>query len=151
VHLTTTTIVAATRIKRRILFLPKLTHSFYHARDWSDSIAISATRRMSTTRQGILAPHVKSLLWLHPPPFPTSTGWKTRVFTHVWIIFQFHLNPRNKAKRSNGCSNTFTASKVRPPRANGKKVGVCLGDASTSSTQSRGTLPCHVGKYNCSR
>jgi hypothetical protein len=145
----TTAIVAATRIKRRILFLPNLTHSFYHARDWSDSIAISGTRRMSTTRYLGTTRQVSSLV--APPPFPTSTGWNTQVFTHVWIIFQFHLNPRNKAKKSNGCSNTFTASKVRPPRANGKKVGVCLGDASASSTQSRGTLPCLVGTYNCSQ
>jgi hypothetical protein len=89
VHLTTTTIVAATRIKRRILFLPKLTHIFYHARDWSDSIAISATRRMSTTRQGILAPHVKSLLWLHPHLSPQVLDGKLE-YSHMFgLSFSF--------------------------------------------------------------
>jgi hypothetical protein len=96
--------------------------------------------------------HTSSLFFGYTPTFPTSSLLDGILeYSHVWIIFQFHLNPRNKIKKSNGCSNTFTASKVRPPRANGKKVGVCLGDTSTSSTQSRGTLPCLVGTYNCSK
>jgi tRNA-Thr(GGU) m(6)t(6)A37 methyltransferase TsaA len=81
-------------------------------------------QRAGCPRQGTLAPHVKSLLWLHPHLSPQVLDGILE-YSHVWIIFQFHLNPRNKAKKkSNGCRNTFTASKVRPPRANGKKVGV---------------------------
>mmetsp|Transcript_12655 Transcript_12655/g.22988 ORF Transcript_12655/g.22988 Transcript_12655/m.22988 type:complete len:109 (-) Transcript_12655:81-407(-) len=69
--------------------------------------------------------HTSSLFFGYTPTFPTSSLLDGILeYSHVWIIFQFHLNPRNKARKSNGCSNTFTASKVRPPRANGKKVGV---------------------------
>lgn len=54
-------------------------------------------------------------------------------YSHVYIIFQFHLNPIGKGKDKNAIrgkgkqkksSIQFTASKIKPPRANGKKVGV---------------------------
>jgi tRNA (Thr-GGU) A37 N-methylase len=47
-------------------------------------------------------------------------------YSHIWIIFQFHLNPMGKAKdkKTEGKKLTFHSSKVCPPRAHGKKVGV---------------------------
>ena len=62
-------------------------------------------QRAGCPRQGTLAPHVKSLLWLHPHLSPQVLDGCFE-YSHVWIIFQFHLNPRNKARKSNGCSNT---------------------------------------------
>jgi hypothetical protein len=62
-------------------------------------------QRAECPRQGTLAPHVKSLLWLHPHLSPQILNGILE-YSHVWIIFQFHLNPRNKARKSNGCSNT---------------------------------------------
>ena len=79
-------------------------------------------QRAGCPRQGTLAPHVKSRLILHPHiSAQLLDGIKS--YSHLWIIFAFHLNPRGKA-RSETVSRKFTSTKVRPPRANGLKVGV---------------------------
>jgi tRNA (Thr-GGU) A37 N-methylase len=43
-------------------------------------------------------------------------------YSHLWIIFLFHLNPRGKAK-SHGSKSIFTGQKIKPPRAP-TKLGV---------------------------
>jgi tRNA-Thr(GGU) m(6)t(6)A37 methyltransferase TsaA len=81
-------------------------------------------QRAGCPRQGTLAPHVTSRLILHPHiSIQVLEGMKA--YSHVWIIFCFHLNPRKKARsRGSPSCRKFTANKVRPPRANGIKVGV---------------------------
>ena len=75
-------------------------------------------QRAGCPRQGTLAPHVKSLLVLHPHISPQVLDG-IQSYSHLWIIFQFHLNPRNKAKNNNTATpkHKFIATKVRPPRA----------------------------------
>lgn len=92
--------------------------------------------RAGTPRQGLLAPNTRSILTLHPF-IPKEALDDLEQYNHVWIIFQFHLNPVNKGKNSNTRNKKkhqqrknendayqFKASKIRPPRASGKKVGV---------------------------
>lgn len=87
-------------------------------------------QRAGCPRQGTLAPHVASRLMLHPHISIQILEGIT-AYSHVWIIFCFHLNPRKKARsgsRHHGSQSQlplkFTANKVRPPRARGSKVGV---------------------------
>ena len=80
-------------------------------------------QRAGCPRQGTLAPHVKSRLILHPH-LSGQVLDGIKAYSHLWIIFAFHLNPRAKARSENTVSHKFTSTKVRPPRANGLKVGV---------------------------
>ena len=109
-------------------------------------------QRAGCPRQGTLAPHVKSLLWLHPHLSPQVLDGILE-YSHVWIIFQFHLNPRNKARKSNGCSNTvyYVYRQQGSTTTSQRQKGGSLGDTSTSSAQSSGTLPCLVGTCDCSK
>jgi tRNA-Thr(GGU) m(6)t(6)A37 methyltransferase TsaA len=83
-------------------------------------------QRAGTPRQGLLANHVRSILTLHSDIVAKETLDDLEQYSHLWIIFQFHLNPVGKAKdkKSEGKKLTFHSSKVCPPRAHGKKVGV---------------------------
>lgn len=81
-------------------------------------------QRAGCPRQGTLAPHVKSLLVLHPHVSPQTLDGILG-YSHVWVTFCFHLNPRNKAKNVTFGKATFRATKVQPPRApKGTRVGV---------------------------
>ena len=53
-------------------------------------------QRAGTPRQGLLAPHSKSHLTLHSF-IPKETLDDLDQYSHVWIIFQFHLNPIGKS------------------------------------------------------
>ena len=85
-----------------------------------------------TPRQGLLAMNSRSILTLHDG-ISKECFDDLEQYSHVYIIFQFHLNPIGKGKdknairqkgKKNKSSIQFTASKIKPPRANGKKVGV---------------------------
>lgn len=95
-------------------------------------------QRAGTPRQGLIAKHSRSILMLHDG-IAKECIEDLPQYSHVWVIFQFHLNPIGKGKdknaprtqkqaninRSNRASSfQFGASKIRPPRANGKKVGI---------------------------
>ena len=72
-------------------------------------------QRAGCPRQGTLAPHVRSHLILHPS-YSHQIVDGLEAYSHIWIIFSFHLNPRGKAKGQ--CARTtFTAQKIKPPRA----------------------------------
>ncbi len=99
--------------------------------------------RAGTPRQGLLAKHARSILVL-ADDIPMEMVEDLEQYSHVWILFQFHLNPvgkgrqgqtstSNTKKKKNQNNNhynkitsgrTFAASKIKPPRANGQKVGV---------------------------
>lgn len=72
-------------------------------------------QRAGCPRQGTLAPHVRSRLILHHS-YSRQIVDGLEAYSHIWIIFSFHLNPRGKAKGQ--CAKTmFTAQKIKPPRA----------------------------------
>ena len=99
-------------------------------------------QRAGCPRQGgTLVPHIRSHLVLDVPMEMVD---RLETYSHVWIVFCFHLNPRGKArgpkrttgkttKTKNNDNDTkkggnyhqqFTATKIKPPRAGGQKVGV---------------------------
>ena len=82
-------------------------------------------QRAGCPRQGTLSPHVKSQLVLHTHVSEEVLDG-IMSYSHLWIIFSFHLNPRGKAKAGAcvGGTSKCTSTKIRPPRAHGKKVGV---------------------------
>ena len=81
-------------------------------------------QRAGCPRQGgMLAPHVRSrLIFSSHIPLEMLDG--LTAYSHVWVVFAFHLNPRGKANSGRKGQLHFTATKIRPPRANGLKVGV---------------------------
>lgn len=83
-------------------------------------------QRAGCPRQGLLAHNVRSHLTLHSDVVMKETLDDLDQYSHVWIIFQFHLNPMGKARNVHAADKalTFHSSKVCPPRANGEKVGV---------------------------
>ncbi|GMH98221.1 hypothetical protein TrVE_jg14261 [Triparma verrucosa] len=66
---------------------------------------------VGTPRQGSLSPSSRASLTLSPDSACIS-GLSS--FTHVWILFHFHLNTSGRRVRS----------KISPPSLGGKKVGV---------------------------
>jgi tRNA-Thr(GGU) m(6)t(6)A37 methyltransferase TsaA len=81
-------------------------------------------QRAGCPRQGgALAPHIRSRL-VFSPNIPKEMLDGITGYSHVWIVFAFHLNPRGKASSGQKGQVTFSATKIRPPRANGLKVGV---------------------------
>ena len=81
-------------------------------------------QRAGCPRQGgVMAPHIRSRLVFHPN-IPKEMLDGITSYSHVWIVFAFHLNPRGKASSGRQGQVKFTATKIRPPRAKGLKVGV---------------------------
>ena len=83
--------------------------------------------RAGTPRQGTLAPHARSCLELHKTKIQADALDKLDGFSHVWVIFRFHINVDPTKKRARelaaGSKVRTFSSKVKPPRA-GYKVGV---------------------------
>ena len=73
------------------------------------------TKRMGTPRQGALAPHSRAYIQINVNTAPMETLSGMELYSHAWIIFQFHANTDIAAFSSK--------TKVRPPRAGGLKVG----------------------------
>lgn len=69
------------------------------------------TKRMGTPRQATLVPASRGYVYFTVPP-ATISG--IELYSHIWIIFEFHAN-----------TDTVTArkTKIRPPRGGGIKVG----------------------------
>jgi len=73
------------------------------------------TKRMGTPRQGALAPHARGYIQIDVNTAPMEVLSGIDLFSHAWIIFQFHANT--------DISSMSSKTKVRPPRAGGLKVG----------------------------
>jgi tRNA-Thr(GGU) m(6)t(6)A37 methyltransferase TsaA len=72
---------------------------------------------VGTPRQGLLAPHARGRIELTlPSDIASSTVAGLEEFSHVWILFVFHLNTMGK--------NGRVPSKISPPALGGRKVGV---------------------------
>ena len=48
--------------------------------------------RAGTPRQGLLAPHARSFIRLHRTVVPTASLEGLQRYSHVWVIFRFHIN-----------------------------------------------------------
>ena len=66
-----------------------------------------------TPRQGLLVSHSRSYIQMHSMDASALDGLNHHQYSHVWIIFSFHLSSTSSKK-----------TKVKPPRANGQKVGI---------------------------
>ena len=100
-------------------------------------------QRAGCPRQGgRLAPHIRSRLIFHPNiPIEMLDGITS--YSHVWVVFAFHLNPRGKASSGRqGHQVKFTATKIRPLRANGFRI-ICY---IQRSYRRHGTVPNQVQK-----
>jgi len=87
-------------------------------------------QRAGCPRQGLLAMNSRSILTLDDSIAKECLD-DLEQYSHVWVIFQFHLNPIGKGKDKNATRSQqnqkkgkFTGSKIKPPRAGGRKVGV---------------------------
>uniref|UniRef100_UPI00358FA082 tRNA (adenine(37)-N6)-methyltransferase-like n=1 Tax=Myxine glutinosa TaxID=7769 RepID=UPI00358FA082 len=71
--------------------------------------------KRGTPRQGSICPHARAFLRIRQEVFtnPSHAIMGLAAYSHVWIIFIFHLNEKLAVK-----------AKVRPPRLDGEKVGV---------------------------
>jgi tRNA-Thr(GGU) m(6)t(6)A37 methyltransferase TsaA len=69
--------------------------------------------KFGTPRQGALVPTAPARLRIRPEFIPEQSLVGLSEFSHVWLLFQFHLNT-NKGFRS----------KVHPPRLQGGTIGV---------------------------
>ena len=69
--------------------------------------------RFVTTRQGHLCPESRGEIVFHKHLQPQFLLEGLDSFSHVWLLWWCHLNPRFKLK-----------PKIRPPRMNGKRMGL---------------------------
>jgi tRNA-Thr(GGU) m(6)t(6)A37 methyltransferase TsaA len=75
---------------------------------------------VGTPRQGLLAPSARGCIHFHKQGDSSTEEAVSGLgeFSHVWIIFVFHLNTQSSTK-----SRRFK-SKISPPSLGGQKVGV---------------------------
>lgn len=84
---------------------------------------------VGTPRQGLLAPNSRGKIILNPSLLTADSISGLDGFSHMWVVFIFHLNNNSKiVKRSRdakaqGLSRQFP-SKIAPPALGGKKVGL---------------------------
>jgi tRNA (adenine37-N6)-methyltransferase len=75
---------------------------------------------VGTPRQGLLAPHARGRIVLDR--LDVGSGIEAceglEGFSHIWIVFVFHLNTLQKGKHGRA------SCKIAPPALGGKKVGV---------------------------
>ncbi|MCX5796741.1 MAG: tRNA (N6-threonylcarbamoyladenosine(37)-N6)-methyltransferase TrmO [Elusimicrobia bacterium] len=69
--------------------------------------------KFGTPRQGALVPRAPARLRVLPEFIPEQSLVGLSEFSHVWLIFQFHLN-----------TNKGFCSKIHPPRMRGGTIGV---------------------------
>jgi tRNA-Thr(GGU) m(6)t(6)A37 methyltransferase TsaA len=69
--------------------------------------------KFGTPRQPSIAPASQAILRLTPRPHLQGAFDGLEEFSHIWLIFQFHLN-----------TNKTVRAKVHPPRLQGQKMGI---------------------------
>lgn len=86
---------------------------------------------VGTPRQGLLAPNSRGRIDLYPSRISSDSVMDLDKFSHLWVVFIFHLNSntktveRSKQKEENGdiIKRQFP-SKIAPPALGGKRVGI---------------------------
>ena len=83
---------------------------------------ISSVYRLcvGTPRQGLLAPNSRGRIDLFPNQISSESVLDLDQYSHIWIVFIFHLNSLSGKQRTN---KQFPA-KISPPALGGKRVGV---------------------------
>lgn len=83
---------------------------------------ISSVYRLcvGTPRQGLLAPNSRGRIDLYPNQISSESVLDLDQYSHLWIVFIFHLNSLTSKQRAN---KQFPA-KIKPPALGGKRVGV---------------------------
>ena len=83
---------------------------------------ISSVYRLcvGTPRQGLLAPNSRGRIDLYPDRISSDSVLDLDQYSHVWIVFIFHLNSLSSKQRSN---KQFSA-KIAPPALGGQRVGI---------------------------
>jgi tRNA-Thr(GGU) m(6)t(6)A37 methyltransferase TsaA len=71
---------------------------------------------VGTPRQGMLAPDSRGRIVLDPLRITPDAVLELDNYSHVWVVFAFHLNSKSKKNQ--------VPSKVAPPALGGKKVGI---------------------------
>lgn len=70
---------------------------------------------VGTPRQGLLAPHARGKIEITVDAAVDSVK-ELETFSHIWILFVFHLNTMSKNKK--------VSPKIAPPALGGRKVGL---------------------------
>jgi tRNA-Thr(GGU) m(6)t(6)A37 methyltransferase TsaA len=94
---------------------------------------ISSVYRLcvGTPRQGLLAPNSRGRLDLYPNRIASDSILDLDKFSHVWVVFIFHLNSNAKSvekskqtiEKGKVVKRQFP-SKIKPPALGGKRVGI---------------------------
>lgn len=83
--------------------------------------------RRGTPRQGILVPsaigYIEFSSWIQPQ---STLDGLIENFSHIWVIWQFHENTNSIQQHllSNKKTLLGCKAKIKPPRLNGKKIGI---------------------------
>lgn len=95
---------------------------------------ISSVYRLcvGTPRQGLLAPNSRGRVEISPSLLNSDSVLGLDGFSHLWVVFVFHLNTNRKivSKSIEGAKSTKKGgarqfpSKIAPPALSGKKVGL---------------------------
>ena len=83
---------------------------------------------VGTPRQGLLAPNSRGRIDFISKNVSPDSILELEHFSHLWILFQFHLNTKGKDSKGNNNNNNKSnqqfPSKIAPPALGGKKVGI---------------------------
>ena len=80
---------------------------------------------VGTPRQGMLAPSSRGRVVLDTTRIRPDSLDALEQYSHLWIVFIFHLNTNKDAvKKAESSGYETFPSKVRPPALGGKRVGV---------------------------
>ena len=81
---------------------------------------------VGTPRQGLLAPNSRGRIDLYPDRIGSDSVLSLDSFSHVWVMFIFHLNttPQKKFLENGEEDKRPFPSKIKPPALGGKRVGV---------------------------
>jgi len=94
---------------------------------------ISSVYRLcvGTPRQGLLAPNSRGRLDLYPNRIASDSILDLDKFSHMWVVFIFHLNSNAKSVEKSKQSvekgkvvKRQFPSKIKPPALGGKRVGI---------------------------
>ena len=84
--------------------------------------------RRGTPRQGVLVPsaigYIEFFSWTQPQ---LTLDGLVENFSHIWVIWQFHQNTNSVQQHlstNNNLTNLGCKAKIKPPRLNGKKIGI---------------------------
>lgn len=79
---------------------------------------------VGTPRQGLLSPSSRGIIELLPNRIASDSILELEKFSHVWIVFVFHLNSNTRKVEESKQSHKLFPSKIAPPALGGKRVGV---------------------------